>query len=100
MHVFVPSRSMHRKWLGVTLEEPCALKASRSMISFVAKAAVLLFWVVLVGVRLGASRAAALGAPGAGLGGWVVEHGFVGLWLPPRSFVAALTIGHLARRLA
>lgn len=122
-------RLVTEKWLGVPLEDPGPLKASLSMISFVAgyalsgffpasetaKAAILLFWAVLVFVRLDPSRAAALGAVGAGLGGWVVEHTLVGqslffhretmldgipLWLPPLYFLAALPIGHLARRLA
>lgn len=122
-------RLVTEKLLGVPLEDPGALKASLSMISFVAgyalsgffpasepaKATILLVWAVLVFVRLDPSRAAALGALGAGLGGWVVEHTLVGqglffhretmldgipLWLPPLYFLAALAIGHLARRLA
>ena len=116
------------KLLGVPLVDPGARTAALSMAAFVAayacsaflpvselsKAVWLLTLAAIVFIRLDPSRAAALGALSAGLGGWLVEHTLVGqglffhrdtmldgipLWLPPLYFTAALAIGHLARRL-
>ena len=122
-------RLLTERLLHVPLEDPGLLKVSLSMGCFVVgyaasaflpvsepvKAALLLACAAVVFVRLDPSRAAALGALGAGLGGWVVEHTLVGqglffhretlldgvpLWLPPLYFLAAFAIGLLARRLA
>lgn len=122
-------RLLTERLLRVPLEDPGLGKASLSMGCFVVgyaasgflpasqtvKATLLLGCAVFVFVRLDRSVAAALGALGAGLGGWLVEHTLVGnglffhrdtmldgvpLWLPPLYFLAAFAIGHLARRLA
>jgi hypothetical protein len=81
----------------------------------VVKALLLFLLALVVFMTLDPSLPAALGALGAGLGGWLVEHTLVGqklffhretildgipLWLPPLYFLGALAIGHLARRLA
>lgn len=122
-------RLITEKLLKVPLEDPGALKAALSMSAFVVgyassgflpapeavKAVLLLVLALVVFLTLDASLPAALGALGAGLGGWIVEHTLVGqglffhretildgipLWLPPLYFLGALAIGHLARRLA
>lgn len=79
------------------------------------KAVLLLSLFVVAWWRTDFTRQALLGALGAGLGGWLVEHTLVGvglffhrdtmldgvaLWIPPLYFLAALAIGHVARQLA
>lgn len=122
-------RLVTERLLGVPLVDPGARKAALSMGAFVLayalsgflpatellKAVLLLALAVTVFAALDPSRPALLGALAAGFGGWVVEHTLVGqglfvhretmldgvpLWLPPLYFLAALAIGHLARRLA
>lgn len=122
-------RLLTERLLGVPLEDPGATRLALSMGSFVAayavsgflpvsevaKAALMTCGAVLVFVRLDFTRSAALGALGAGAGGWVVEHTLVRqglffhretmldgipLWLPGLYFLAAFAVGHLARRVA
>lgn len=79
------------------------------------KALLMLALALGVFVALDPSRPALLGALSSGFGGWLVEHTLVGqgfffhretmldgipLWLPPLYFLAALAVGHVARRLA
>lgn len=122
-------RLFTERLLRVPLVDPGARKAALSMGAFVVayavsaffpateliKALLLLGLALTVFATLDPSPAAALGAVSAGVGGWLVEHTLVGaglffhretmldgipLWLPPLYFLAALAIGHLARRLA
>ena len=122
-------RLFTERLLDVPLEDPGGQKAALSMTAFVlgyaasgflpapevVKALLLFALSLVVFLKLDRSLPAALGALGAGLGGWIVEHTLVGeglffhrekildgipLWLPPLYFLGALAIGHLARRLA
>jgi hypothetical protein len=75
------------------------------------KALLLLLAAAVVWWALDRTLAGVLGALGAGLGGWLVEHTLVGLglffhrevmldgvalWIPPLYFLGAFAIGHVA----
>ena len=122
-------RLLTEKLFRVPLVDPGARTLGVSMSAFViayalsgflpapewVKALLMLALAVVVFLKFDRSPVAALGALSAGLGGWVVEHTLVGqglffhhetmldgipLWLPPLYFLAAFSIGHLARRVA